>query len=225
MSISPKQIFRVIANEHVLRNHGCQTILNDKGGNTYGKARTGEIWLGLIRRTRDGKQHRHIGTVTGAVYETRRAQTDHFYRKYSGWAISKFLVDHAGDFAFRYVRFRFDESHGYITVEKLRKVGKEIPREGGFEEQLLIDPKELHTACPLLNADIHAIADDLRGTTGSLEETLDEITGIEVDDIALESLGELDELIFQCEKCSWYCEIGEMSESEESVCDECAADE
>lgn len=222
--MNPKQVHRIMANEHVLRNHGCQTILNDKGGNTYGKAPSGEVWLGLIRRTRDGKQHRQIGKVTGATYETKRAETDHFYRKYKGWALSKFLIDHADEFGFRYVRFLFDESHAYITVEKLLKAGQEIPREGGFEAQLLIDPKELRKDCLLLGADIQFIAGDLQGTTGSLEETLEEETGVTVDDVALESLGALDELIFLCDMCGWYCEIGEMSENQESICDECAGE-
>lgn len=222
--MNPKQVYRVIANEHVLRNHGCQTILNDKGGNTYGKVRTGDIWLGLINRTRDGKQHRHIGKVTGVTYETKRAETDHFYRKYKGWAISKFLVDHAAEFGFRYVRFQFEETHGYVTVEKLLKVGKEIPREGGFEAQLLIDPKELGINCLLLAADIHVVAGDLQGTTGSLEETLADEIGVPFEDTAAESLGELDELVFLCEQCGWWCEIGEMAENRESVCDECTAD-
>ncbi len=31
----------------------------------------------------------------------------------------------------------------------------------------------------------------------------------------------LDQLVFECEICNWWCEISEMSEKQEWVCDEC----
>lgn len=215
---------RTKANVNLFTGLGYSPILTEPGGNVYGKAKDNRVWLGLVRHTRDGKQHRRIGHVTAAVYETNRTKTDHFFRKYQGWAISKFLLASATELGFRYVRFNFQDSQGYISVEKAKQAGKDIPREGGFEEQRLFDPKELRADCVLLGADVHAVADELRGTTGDLEHALLEIVGVPFEDVSLDSLGELDQLVFQCDSCAWWCDIGEMAEHAEGVCDDCAPD-
>lgn len=35
----------------------------------------------------------------------------------------------------------------------------------------------------------------------------------------------VDDAIFNCERCGWWCEIGQMSYNEDNICDNCENDE
>lgn len=69
--------------------------------------------------------------------------------------------------------------------------------------------------------EIQEVIDNLVGTTGELSEALGEYTHMgEEDEPAQASLEAIDEEIFQCEQCSWWMYVGEMSEDSQ-VCIEC----
>lgn len=81
----------------------------------------------------------------------------------------------------------------------------------------------------LIDAQIKEVVESLRGTTGSLEETINEVLGIEIEsviDIHTESLAAIDEEVFLCEKCGWWCGTDERSpdENDVDICDECAGE-
>jgi hypothetical protein len=67
---------------------------------------------------------------------------------------------------------------------------------------------------------INVIVDDLTGTPHDLGDTIQELTGLPLDQIDLTSLEEIDARVFQCEACGWWCEVGEMGDSED-VCMDC----
>lgn len=79
---------------------------------------------------------------------------------------------------------------------------------------------------------IENITASLRGSTGSLEETINEELGIEIEsisDIAGESLEAIDDEIFLCETCGWWCGTDERAPAEicdgDDICDECAGED
>lgn len=68
------------------------------------------------------------------------------------------------------------------------------------------------------------VAEHLRGTTLSLEEGF-EREGLKYDDATPGDLAELDQIVFLCDVCGWWCEISDEAETEddaEQVCIECA---
>jgi hypothetical protein len=78
----------------------------------------------------------------------------------------------------------------------------------------------------LTPSQITTIVDDLRGTTGSLEETINEVLETTVDGIdaiSSESLSAIDDEIFLCDACGWWCGTDEYSPQEDAgqTCDEC----
>ena len=58
----------------------------------------------------------------------------------------------------------------------------------------------------------------------TIQEKIDELQGtcnsIDMDEWTFEELEVLDEQIFQCDTCSWWFEVGEMSE-DSNVCNDC----
>lgn len=70
------------------------------------------------------------------------------------------------------------------------------------------------------------VADALQGTAKSLES---EAIEAECDD--LEFLREIDDRVFLCETCGWWCELSELSRKSEDneqhqlVCDDCEPSE
>lgn len=65
------------------------------------------------------------------------------------------------------------------------------------------------------------IAEELRGTAESLEAVCEHFEMAEaVNDESFCS--EIDQLVFCCDTCGWWCEQSEMSEDEEWVCEDCA---
>lgn len=88
------------------------------------------------------------------------------------------------------------------------------------------DVKDANNGIILTPSQLQTVIDDLRGTTGSLEETINEVLGKEIDsisDISSQSLEAIDEEIFLCDACGWWCGTDEYSPDPdaEQTCDEC----
>jgi len=67
------------------------------------------------------------------------------------------------------------------------------------------------------------IAHELQGSASSLESVL-EYNGMEAAGDDQDFLQALDQLVFCCDDCGWWCEISEMidtGDSSEQVCDDC----
>lgn len=71
---------------------------------------------------------------------------------------------------------------------------------------------------------VDEVAHALQGTCKSLAEVLEEhgLGHLEDDRAFLEGL---DNEVFCCDECSWWCELSEMSERHEGVCTDCQPDE
>lgn len=69
---------------------------------------------------------------------------------------------------------------------------------------------------------VRTIADELRGTCQSLDDAL-----MEGEELTTAQHGELDELIFCCDICSWWYDTGEMAEDCEDalICEKCGEDQ
>ena len=68
----------------------------------------------------------------------------------------------------------------------------------------------------------HKAAEQLQGTCKSIPELGEEFEDLEDDS---DFCATLDSLVFECERCNWWCEISEMSEKCADdggwYCDEC----
>lgn len=68
------------------------------------------------------------------------------------------------------------------------------------------------------------LADNLRGTCNSLDEMLERLFDVEFHELTNVEFDELDDLIFECHECGWWCDSGELS-SIDDVCSDCHRDE
>jgi len=69
--------------------------------------------------------------------------------------------------------------------------------------------------------DIDQLISDLSGTCSTIEEHLPE--GMEEDDLTPEDYSAIDDQIFKCATCSWWCEIQEaVDDHGEDVCQDCS---
>jgi hypothetical protein len=59
----------------------------------------------------------------------------------------------------------------------------------------------------------------LIGTCQSLDEGM---STLEIEDEELIDLEMIDDQMFRCEECSWWCEAGTWSEWQDGVCNECS---
>lgn len=77
----------------------------------------------------------------------------------------------------------------------------------------------------LTTDEVHELAETLQGSANYLESVCMDL--FETDDIAIESLQELDQMIFQCEQCGWWMEHSEMTEDPDHdwQCRECVDEE
>ena len=66
---------------------------------------------------------------------------------------------------------------------------------------------------------VHEVADDLRGTTHNLH---DYATEAEQNDAGF--LAALDDEVFECSQCGWWCDVGEHGK-EDGACDECSPED
>ena len=71
------------------------------------------------------------------------------------------------------------------------------------------------------NFDIKELINDLVGTSKDIEEVLPE--GMRYEDLGTKDLYELDEKLFLCDECGWWCENSNMGEgdSTEQICHDC----
>lgn len=63
------------------------------------------------------------------------------------------------------------------------------------------------------------IAEDLRGTCQSLMDALAK-HDMEAAANDIDFTQALDELVFECEQCSWWCELSEMADAQH-ICTDC----
>lgn len=73
--------------------------------------------------------------------------------------------------------------------------------------------------------DIHKVIEGLQGTTDSISDHLPD--GMEEEDLTSDDYNAIDNEIFLCAECGWWCEISEASESDggEEVCLDCRVPE
>lgn len=71
--------------------------------------------------------------------------------------------------------------------------------------------------------DVQKIIDYLQGTCNDLDASLrDFYPEMEYEDLTDEDLQQIDNQIFLCDQCGWWCEISEQAdEEEEGYCAEC----
>lgn len=76
--------------------------------------------------------------------------------------------------------------------------------------------------------DIHKIIDSLQGTCNTIQSAIDDYyPGMDENDLTSSDHDAIDNTIFLCATCGWWCETGEANESEggEDVCNDCKEDE
>lgn len=71
---------------------------------------------------------------------------------------------------------------------------------------------------------VQTVAQSLQGTCKSLHEALAENQLEHLEDDA-EFLKGLDNEVFCCSQCDWWCELNEMSEEHDGICTDCQPDE
>ena len=71
----------------------------------------------------------------------------------------------------------------------------------------------------------HCIIDELQGTCKTIEEICDYYE-VDPDEFLDKFASELDEQIFNCDRCGWWCEVGDYGNSEDgmSICSNCEED-
>lgn len=75
--------------------------------------------------------------------------------------------------------------------------------------------------------DVQKIIDTCQGTcTESLQSALEyHYPGMDEDELTGEDHAAIDNEIFMCEGCGWWCEISEAVEDEDNKCQDCLNDE
>lgn len=71
--------------------------------------------------------------------------------------------------------------------------------------------------------DIQKLVEDLQGTCNNLSDALPE--GMEEDDLTEDDHDYIDNEIFLCDECGWWCESSEANENEDcaGLCADCGA--
>lgn len=75
-----------------------------------------------------------------------------------------------------------------------------------------------------LDFDIHQVIADMQGTCSMLIDALPE--GMNEDDLTSEDHEAIDNEIFLCDECGWWCEISEQADTgeDEQKCEDCHGD-
>lgn len=75
------------------------------------------------------------------------------------------------------------------------------------------------------NFDIHDLISDLQGTCATIDDHLPE--GMEWDDLTTDDHNIIDNEIFLCTECGWWCEISEHTSQDvdEPFCQDCKPDD
>lgn len=73
------------------------------------------------------------------------------------------------------------------------------------------------------NFDVQELIDYLQGTTNTLDDGMETLySGMDFEELTEEDHDQIDNQIFECEVCGWWCEISEQHEGEENgICDDC----
>lgn len=76
-----------------------------------------------------------------------------------------------------------------------------------------------------IDFDIHQLVSDLTGTCKTIDEFLPE--GMSEEDLTTEDHAHIDNEIFLCPTCGWWCSVDEArgEEGDESTCEDCHSDE
>lgn len=71
--------------------------------------------------------------------------------------------------------------------------------------------------------EIEDLIQHLQGTIMSLDSAVEEMFGMDWMDLDVDALAEIDNSIFCCESCGWWCEVSEMSMEvpDDLVCQGC----
>lgn len=69
------------------------------------------------------------------------------------------------------------------------------------------------------------VADHLRGTCKCMHNALTELDLPDGIDYDATFCSELDQQVFCCTTCDWWCELSEMAEDQDGVCTDCADEE
>src|SRR5438270_431144 len=85
----------------------------------------------------------------------------------------------------------------------------------------------------LTNDQINELCEDLRGTCKNEDEALSQVTGVPPgttwDSLKHSDYQEIDQQIFRCEKCDWWCGADEESQVEnldgQRICDDCEGED
>lgn len=74
----------------------------------------------------------------------------------------------------------------------------------------------------LPNFDIQTVIDFLQGSTETIDSAIEILyPGMDREDLDQKDLETIDDQIFVCETCGWWCEISERADDEE-ICEDCA---
>ena len=59
---------------------------------------------------------------------------------------------------------------------------------------------------------IHTLIEDLQGTCHSINDHLPD--GMDEDDLTMDELDHIDQEIFLCAECGWWCEVSESNDKD-----------
>lgn len=77
----------------------------------------------------------------------------------------------------------------------------------------------------LTPAQRNELIDDLRGTCQTIDSALDKmLVPMTEDDLTPGDHAAIDDQIFECESCGWWCEQGEQAEGHDDTCSDCATE-
>jgi len=76
------------------------------------------------------------------------------------------------------------------------------------------------------NEQLERLKDYLIGSCNTIQEAMETLFELDEDDLTDEEIENLDQDIFKCAECGWWCEISEESGIDESdlICNDCAED-
>jgi formylmethanofuran dehydrogenase subunit E len=78
----------------------------------------------------------------------------------------------------------------------------------------------------LTQDEVNELVNYIQGTVMSLDNATEQLFGVSEMDLDIESLSMIDDYVFECSNCGWWCEISEQNEIYgDSVCDGCLDEE
>ena len=80
----------------------------------------------------------------------------------------------------------------------------------------------------LSDEQVGQLAEELRGTVGTVDTAAEHLFDLSEDELTLEDCRALDDQVFLCTTCGWWCETSELCEDDdtgENVCQDCWQDD